>query len=533
VKLSTPARILKAHGWRSAGFLGGARRTHRRTCTPAIAHLAMNHGSQTTQNTVTEPEDAILRAPSRRATVRLVLCAGILAVLIAWAALWPYTGYNDSALHFVNLRASVHDARKALHPWARPIFVLLFILPAMGGILAVRCFAAVLATILAWQTMRLADDLRLPNATLAGLLLVWQPLYFALAADTMSEMPMALGIVLAIRLWASGRRGASCALVSFLPMVRPEGFVLVPIWGVMVLAGKAAGPFRRRRVPTACLLGAGVLGWMAACWAITGDPIDFIRRWSWPARSYASYGRGHLLHHVFLWPFYCGPIVLVLFLVGIVPSLRRRMALPWAVWAAVFGVHSVLWWRGWFAALGLMRIQACTAPVTALVCLYGWNTIASCLARRGVGRRARRFAAALAMILATASVFAYYAFDVRRYRCFPIRRAVAYLREHRLLAAAPAVFASDHVAWAEMGLLPTSPRALENSYQPAEQLRRLADLPPGSAGVWDNQVGVFWYRVQIDEIPPRRECPHRPARLNGKPQTGGARPDSNSPVENG
>ena len=431
---------------------------------------------------------------------RVAVCAGIAAVLVVWAACWPYTGDGDAAMHQMNLLESARNARHALTPWARPGFVALMILPALGGTLAVRGFAAVLAAILSWQTMRLADDLKLPNATLAGLLVIWQPLYFALAADTMTEMPMALGVVLAVRLWKAKRAATSCLLISFLPLVRPEGFFLAVLWGAMTLFGRSVGPFWRRRVWICMSLAAGMLCWIAACWIVTASPLYFIQSWSWPVKSYAMYGRGYLLHHVALWPYYCGPVLIVLFVAGVVPSARRGMGLPWAVWGIVFGVHSILWWLGMFGELGLMRIQACSASVTAVVCLYGWNAVGRWAIRRNVSGRTRRVAAGLAVTLATGSVFLYYVLTPSRYLCFPIREAARYVRQSGQLKDAPRVFAPDYIAWMEMDVLLMSPRAMKSSFRRGEQLQRMRALPVGSIGMWDNYRGKTWHHVAIEEL---------------------------------
>ena len=56
--------------------------------------------------------------------------------------------------------------------------------PLVGGVLVEVLrgsdgtpeWAAIFAVLLTWQTMRMADDLRLPNATMAGLCLIFQPL---------------------------------------------------------------------------------------------------------------------------------------------------------------------------------------------------------------------------------------------------------------------------------------------------------------------------------------------------------------------
>ncbi len=324
------------------------------------------------------------------AAARWGICAILFAVLVIWALIFPYTGDGDSAPHFLNARDSAATPISAMHAWARPGIKLVMAPFSVHGIFATRVLIAVLAALTAWQTMRLAEELGLRNSLLAGPLIVWQPMAFALAADTMTEMPMALGIVTAIRLWRNGWWRTSALLVGYLPSVRPEGFFLGVLWGAMILFAPA--PVRRRRnldaqhgaseawnillrISALACLTVGLIAWAAACWALTfnHDMFYVLHIWNWPPGSYAAYGKGSLLHHVIRWPIYCGVLLCVVFALGIKPSWRREMMLPWAVWGIVFGVHSILYWGGWFASCGIMRIFTCTAPVTALICLYGWN----------------------------------------------------------------------------------------------------------------------------------------------------------------
>src|SRR5438270_48162 len=132
----------------------------------------------------------------------------------------------------------------------------------MHGITVARLFMAALATAVLWQTIRLAEDLKLPRPYLAGAMVLWQPFAFAVAADTMTEFPMALGLVLAVRCWVNGLRVPSCVIVGFLPAVRPEGFFFGLVWGVMALHEL----LRTRRgwllLPA---LSGGLVAWMAAC----------------------------------------------------------------------------------------------------------------------------------------------------------------------------------------------------------------------------------------------------------------------------
>lgn len=433
---------------------------------------------------------------------RAVLLLGAIAmVLVAWLVMFPWTGEGDSATHYINLLESTQRPFVALYPWSRPGYVLLNVLPASVSPLVGRLFAATLTLVLCWQTKRLADDLRLERSWLAPLLLVGQPLVFQMASDFMTELPMALGLCVAVRLWLNERWLASCLVVGFLPLVRPEGFFIGLAWGALCLLTPASGSLRRRLWRSSSLAW-GVLAWMLGCMLMMpgGDPLCIVREWSWPADSRYLYGRGHLLHHVMLWPYYTGPALLVLFLVGLRPSLARRMALPWLAWLIVFVVHSVLWWRGWMGSQGLMRIQCCTAFTTALVCLHGWNELANrspVWIGSATARRAMALVGVAVLLLVPA---AYYVLNPESWHFVNNRRAARFLTEHKLLDEAPAIFFADLIAVVEADAWQVDRPRVHCSFDRDEQVRRLAAMPVGTVGVWDNQRGQVWHGVRIEQL---------------------------------
>ncbi len=231
----------------------------------------------------------------------------------------------------------------------------------------------------------------------------------------------------------------------------PGGIFLCALWGAMVLS--------RRRLGPAIVLGWGTMAWFIACWIFWGNPDYFFREgWSWPADSLRIYGHGTFFAYVDRWGLYCGPVLLGLFLAGvyrkslpfgsrlngvmlvglgllvvelIAPGPIRENILPWVglalaavvawevrrwrfavgVWVflLIFTLHSVLWWRGWFASCGLMRIMACVAPITAVVCLYGWNLVGPRIGAWGRGL-------VLGAIVLTA--MGYYVVEPRHQRIF-------------------------------------------------------------------------------------------------------------------
>lgn len=472
---------------------------------------------------------------SDRNRQRAAVCAALLAILIIWAAVFPQTGDGDAIMHFLNARDSFWQPAKLMGSWARVGAKLPLLIPAQFGLLAARCASAVISILCAWQTVRLADDLKIKNALLAAPLLIFQPFVFSLAADTMTEIPFALGLVIAIRLWLARRTLASCLVVGYLPTVRPEGFFVCLLWAVLLLGQLP------RQIWLAPILGWGTTAWILACSLLRHDPSYFFREgWAWPADSLRVYGHGSFFAHINRWPIYCGPILFPLFLLGLYPLVRHarramilltgfllllagelllpgsiretvlplptlafiaavawsfrgsRFALPVWTFLLIFTLHTVLWWRGWFGSCGLMRILACVAPVTAIICLLGWNVIAS------AAPRPVAFAAVVAMAL---TAFGYYVVEPVHYRVFTLQPAADFVRSRGLLADAPKIILGDPMAQVCLGLSPNPTNLMLHNCERALECDHLLRAPIGSIGIWDNQHAYEWFNVAPADLP--------------------------------
>ena len=395
-------------------------------------------------------KDAEMRGPSYRKEAA-VLHVCYLAIVLIWLCVWPY---KAMAIRFciTYARSVWSEPRVIFGAWSRPMHKALIILPALGGIVPTRMAQALITFVLAWQTVSFAKQVGMPNPLLAAPLLVLQPYVFALASDTMTEIPMALATLIALRLWMSGRIAWSSLIVSFLPLFRPEGFFLIGMWGILLIPaafpGEAMAPntswrrepcdlpqsrplFHQRLLPL-CLLNIGLLAWLAGCWLTTGDFFYFIRVWSWPMESYGVYKAGPIYHYILCWPVYCGVVLTIPFLVGIKASLARpSMRLAWSIWLLVFVLHSLMYWLHKFASAGMIRILACTAPMTALICLEGFNQIGRSLARRGFVAATRQRLAVGAMIVAILWSMIFYALLGEHYHCFGYQHLIAEAQSHR------------------------------------------------------------------------------------------------------
>lgn len=486
-------------------------------------------------------EGTILAAPKPRpalgaaeATASLPESAAVyvllFSILVVWLLVWRYTGDGDSVLHYLAARTVWTDPTTVLGAWSRPLHKALIIFPALGGIIPARLTQAMLTIALAQQTVSLARQLRLRNALLAAPLLVFQPFVFALASDTMTEIPFALALVVALRLWMSGRLAWSCLMASFLPLLRPEGFFLIGMWGILLLLPRLPRNLSRaarreaanlpprstsivfQRIVPIALLTVGMLLWIGACWIIAHDPFYFITIWSWPLESYDAYRAGPIYHYLVRWPVYCGLALTVPFMAGVRPSLgRRAMRLSSIIWLLVITLHSLFFWLHKCASVGLLRILVCTSPITALICLEGCNAIGDWLALRGISQAARRTIAIAVMAFAMLYAMAQYALLGKHYHCFAYQRLARaadarhfldeYLaRQWSPAPSAPRLIAGDKMFLATLGLIADPPHYTASTDGPM-QANRMAMQPIGTIGAWDSEQAPAWHTLSIDDLP--------------------------------
>ncbi len=165
-----------------------------------------------------------------RLSIALVLMA-----LLGGSLIFLLPGYpeQDSGYHFVMARAAWHEPVYFVDVWARPLYTLAFSGPALLGFKAARFFALAISLLVAWQTWRLAQDLRLERTWLVVPLLLAQPTFFELFTDLLTEPLFALTFVVALRLHLRGRIKMGMLLASLLPLARPEGVVSLPALGML------------------------------------------------------------------------------------------------------------------------------------------------------------------------------------------------------------------------------------------------------------------------------------------------------------
>src|SRR5215510_3270415 len=159
------------------------------------------------------------------------------AIGVALVLIYRDADQQDSGYHFLFARWAHRHPQYFIGVWARPLFTVLYSIPAQFGYAAAKFFTVIVSLATAWQTFRLARQIKFDRAELAVPLLFLQPSFFLLSSTVLTETLFALVFVIALRLHISGRIRSGMTVASLLILIRPEGFFIGVLWGLWVSFG--------------------------------------------------------------------------------------------------------------------------------------------------------------------------------------------------------------------------------------------------------------------------------------------------------
>lgn len=428
----------------------------------------------------------------RRALIWLAVVA---AAGVALALLYPDSYQQDGGYHYLFARVAWEHPEILVGVWSRPLFTLIYSFPAQFGYLAAKLFTVLICVATAHQTWRFANELKLDRAALVIPLMFLQPTYSLIAADTMTEPIFALVFVVAARLHVKGRVAAGAFVASLMILARPEGFFLAVLWAVWLLRDRR-DPGVWTRIARVPLLGCGAALWWLSAWWLTGDPLYIKHNWpaGWEVTS-AAHGIGNIWVYWHQLPEIVGPLLSVVFLLGLAVSLvRRRIGTMTSAFLTLFVLHSVLRAFGLFGSAGYSRYFVCVSPAIALITLAGWNDVAGWLGRVP---RVARVTVGTAVLALSAVVTAFYV------------DAAAYSRDARAVAEMHAWFRAnerpvDRLIWSQayMCILMDCDVWEKPAFSgdKADNLDLVRRSPGGTLVFWDGDTGPSWYGITADDL---------------------------------
>ena len=338
-----------------------------------MAQITQPASLATTDRRVYDVRLQIVVTDQRLALGLLGLLLGA-SVLVAFLSKSTYDS-GDGIFHYLIARYVPQHPDNLLNPWAKPFFTLLATLPAQGGYLGMKLFQCGVVALSAWLAFVVARALKLPFPFLAVVFCYAAPDYFRIQLSGLTEPLFGLVLIGSVALAASRRPGWSAALVTWLPFVRSEGFILLGIWVVYLLWNRSW-----RVLP---LLGLGyavysvVGGWLLGDygWVFGGNPYGL----------HSQYGSGRWTHFLEHLPTLLGWGLLALFVLGglnIVwrmfrkatwaqPLFRVDLLLVYGSIVVFVAAHSIFWALGLFGSFGMTRVLTVLTPLFAVAAVRG------------------------------------------------------------------------------------------------------------------------------------------------------------------
>jgi len=485
-----------------------------------------------------------------RLAVIAVVCMALVGVRVI--LLFPGSPEQDVDYHFLMARTAWVDHFYFVDVWGRPLFTTLFAPVAWLGFVPARLFALGISLAAAWQTYRLACDLRMSRSWLVIPFLLGQQTFFELYSNLFTEPLFALVLVVALRCHISGRIKSGMLVASLLPLARPEGVFVCLFLGLWILifpererqtptsrkgrlrpvvetsdfaassklleatsdrpggyVGQAVNerergvregtnvvhlPVYRRvvgRLGITIILASGVVIWWFAALLLTGDPLFILH--NWPATWHTDmYGHGTFLSYAQRSQEFAGVILIVPFILGLLRGFRSwSLSLITSVFLVLFLLHSIFVKYGLFGEAGFPRYMVSVAPAIAVLTLEGWNTIFAV-------KILRPFVIVAGWVVVI----------------FSILQSVHYLDS--MVWTRDAIAIDEMANWLQQQY-PSLPGLIWSNGRMCIVLKRnLKDSPPvgnreklfallekapaGTTVFWDNEIGTNWFGTTSAEI---------------------------------
>ncbi len=316
--------------------------------------------------------------------------AGVFYVLLVLFAN-GVNGGADTFTHYQMSRYSWIHHDLLLNQWGKPVFTVLFSPAAQIGLQAVIWTNLALIFFEAFLVFKIANQLDLKRSWLAPLLFFSCPVVFDNAVSSLTEIICALFLILFIHWSLRGKFFLGALVLSFMPFARSEGFVIL---GVAVLFF-----FFTRRWKFIPLLFIGSFVMNAVGFWYTGIPLWIFDSNPYVNTEITSYGSGSFFHF-FIWAI---PVFGLGFLFllkstwlnahtivsrfkvdwktsdmaeGSKNFILKHQVIFWIVLGSFWGyfmAHTVLWWQGMWASLGLLRVMFVVAAPMVLLALIELN----------------------------------------------------------------------------------------------------------------------------------------------------------------
>lgn len=334
----------------------------------------------------------------------ILLVGFIFFFILSWLSQGTYGGGDDYMHHQIAKFAFKHP-EKFLYHWGKPFYTLLISPFAQLGYFGSKIFNLIIGTLTALFCYRIGKHFEFKNSWLIPIFVLFTPVYTSMLVSGMTEILFGFVLVLSVFLYLKNYSIASAIALSFLPFVRNEAIVIIPIFlaTYIIFKNYKAIPF----------LLTGYVLYSVAGYFVFKDINWVVNRMPYGDAS-SIYGSGSLFHYIERTKSINGLPLGLLFVIGKISviyilfkdkfspkktsfTLAAIILLPAITY---YAAHSYVWWVGKGGSLGLIRVIAAISPLMAIVSLKGFEIFIDIL-RRFIKIRVVDFLAVLFFVVVT------------------------------------------------------------------------------------------------------------------------------------
>ena len=316
-----------------------------------------------------------------KATGYIILIITFISGIIVILTTFNSFGGADNYSHYLLAHWGWKYPELLFDHWGKPVYTILSSPFAQFGMNGSRFFNLITGLATAFFIWKTAIKLKIKNHVLALIFVIFTPIYFSLMFASLTEVLFSLFLALAIYLFFHDKYIWSAIVISFIPIVRTEGIVLIPLFWM-------AYAFKREFLAIVFTL-TGFFFVSTAGYFFMDEYWWLITKMPYKGGTEDIYGSGSLLHFVNDSRGIFGYPIAYMLLIGLLISIynwtikdKFRMKTSFFFFLLIvgsfvvfFSAHSYVWWKGVGNSLGLIRVIGSVTPLVALIALPAFNLI--------------------------------------------------------------------------------------------------------------------------------------------------------------
>ena len=317
----------------------------------------------------------------------LIIIFFIIFIILAFFSDGSYGGADDIT-HYRFSRYAFKYPEFLLHHWAKPFYTLLIAPFSQIGFFGVRLFNVILGILSTFFTYKTAKLLNLENAFMVIFFLLLSTLYPVMMLSGMTEILFSFILIFAIFLFLKEKYIISAIILSFIPLVRTEGILILVIFILPYILNK--------KLKYASFLLTGIIIYSIVGGVYYNDFLWLITQMPY-GNSTDIYGTGNLFHFVLQSKGIFGLVLTIIIFIGIISliyyfakhrknenlnKINELIVLIFIPATIYYWAHSFSWYIGIGSSLGLIRVIAAVIPLFAIIALIGFNFIVNLLKKK-------------------------------------------------------------------------------------------------------------------------------------------------------